>query len=146
MTDTNNTNEVKLTNAEIRAEMARLQAANTLLLEQLAEAKKARESTLRLAIGEKGGVSLYGIGRFPTTLFKSQWLRLLDYAPEIRKFIELNDHRLAKQGEEFVPDAETATQIAARKAAREAAEKVRETKPAFNGASTSYTTRNGSVN
>jgi hypothetical protein len=48
----------------------------------------------RLKVSEKGGVSLYGVGRFPVTLYKEQWLRILTSAPEIEAFIRENDSRL----------------------------------------------------
>jgi hypothetical protein len=53
---------------------------------------------LRLKVSEKGGLSIYGLGRFPVTLYKEQWTRLLDYADEIREFLKANDQQLkAKQ-------------------------------------------------
>ncbi len=48
----------------------------------------------RLKVSEKGGVSLYGMGRFPVTLYKEQWLRILASAPEIEAFIRENDSKL----------------------------------------------------
>jgi hypothetical protein len=49
---------------------------------------------LRLKVSEKGAVSVYGMGRFPVTLYKEQWLRLLDMSEEIRAFIAANDAQL----------------------------------------------------
>jgi hypothetical protein len=49
---------------------------------------------LTLKVSEKGGVSLYGMGRFPVTLYKEQWLRILASAPEIEAFIRENDSKL----------------------------------------------------
>ncbi len=72
---------------EIRAELERLRAEN-----QALKAQPVPRSTLK--VSEKGGVSVYGLGRFPVTLYKEQWLRLLDMADEIRKFIAENDSRL----------------------------------------------------
>ncbi len=46
---------------------------------------------MRLKVSEKGGLSLYGLGRFPVTLYKEQWGRLLDYTDEIRSFLKEND-------------------------------------------------------
>jgi len=47
-----------------------------------------------LKVSEKGGLSLYGMGRFPVTLYKEQWLRILASAPEIEAFIRENDSKL----------------------------------------------------
>ena len=49
-----------------------------------------RSGSLEFRVGEKGGVSVYGLGRFPVTLYYEQWVRLLDTAPELRKFLEEN--------------------------------------------------------
>jgi hypothetical protein len=49
---------------------------------------------LTLKVGEKGGVSLYGVGRFPLTLYKEQWMKVLDNAEEIKAFIRENEHLL----------------------------------------------------
>ena len=43
-----------------------------------------------MKVSEKGAVSIYGVGRFPVTLYKEQWLKLLDMSPEIRNFIAEN--------------------------------------------------------
>ena len=75
--------------------LARLEAENKQLREQM-EARKSGQ--LRLKVSEKGGLSVYGLGRFPVTLYKEQWIRLLDYAEEIKEFIKDNDSLLkAKQ-------------------------------------------------
>jgi hypothetical protein len=75
--------------------LARLEAENRALRDQIEQRKPGQ---LRLKISEKGGVSVYGLGRFPVTLYKEQWTRLLDYADEIRSFIKDNDQLLkAKQ-------------------------------------------------
>jgi hypothetical protein len=51
-----------------------------------------------MKISEKGGLSVYGLGRFPVTLYKEQWTRLLSHAEEIKKFLQENDRNLkAKQ-------------------------------------------------
>ena len=47
-----------------------------------------RSGQLEFRIGEKGGVSVYGLGRFPVTLYYEQWMRLLDALPQLRKFLE----------------------------------------------------------
>lgn len=49
---------------------------------------------LEFRVGEKGGVSVYGLGRFPVTLYYEQWIRLLDAAEELGKFLEKNKARL----------------------------------------------------
>jgi hypothetical protein len=58
-------------------------------LAQLEKEKEGRRSgALDFRVGEKGGVSVYGLGRFPVTLYYEQWIRLLDTAAELRKFLE----------------------------------------------------------
>ena len=47
-----------------------------------------------MKVSEKGALSLYGMGRFPVTLYKEQWLKLLEVSEDIRKFIKENDSRL----------------------------------------------------
>jgi hypothetical protein len=75
--------------------LARLEAENKALREQIEQRKTGQ---LRLKISEKGGLSVYGLGRFPVTLYKEQWVRLLDYGDEIKKFLQANDQQLkAKQ-------------------------------------------------
>ena len=49
-----------------------------------------RSGQLDFRVGEKGGVSVYGLGRFPVTLYYEQWIRLLEAAPQLRKFLEDN--------------------------------------------------------
>lgn len=76
-----------MSDEEMRAELERLRAEN--------EALKSRgQRGTSLKVSEKGGVSVYGLGRFPVTLYKEQWLRLLDMADEIRAFIRENEPRL----------------------------------------------------
>ena len=72
---------------DLRVELERLRRENAAL-------KKGAGSGVRLKVSEKGGVSVYGMGRFPVTLYKEQWLRLLDMADEIRAFIAANDAAL----------------------------------------------------
>jgi len=75
--------------------LARLETENRALREQAEERKPGQ---LRLKVSEKGGLSVYGLGRFPVTLYKEQWTRLLDNVEEIKKFLQENDHQLkAKQ-------------------------------------------------
>jgi hypothetical protein len=56
--------------------------------------KRSSSKTLSLKVSEKGAVSVYGLGRFPVTLYKEQWLRLLDISEDIRGFIRQNDAQL----------------------------------------------------
>ena len=72
---------------QIKAELERLRRENAAL-------KKGASAGLRLKVSEKGAVSVYGMGRFPVTLYKEQWLKLLDMADEIRSFIRENAARL----------------------------------------------------
>jgi hypothetical protein len=58
-------------------------------LEQLEKGGK-RSGALDFRVGEKGGVSVYGLGRFPVTLYYEQWVRLLDVSKELREFLEEN--------------------------------------------------------
>ena len=51
-------------------------------------------SGIRMKVSEKGGVSIYGMGRFPITLYKEQWLKLLDMSQDIRAFIAANEAQL----------------------------------------------------
>jgi hypothetical protein len=75
----------------LQSEVERLRAEN--------EALKARGSKgVSMKVSEKGGVSIYGLGRFPVTLYKEQWTKLLDMADDIRAFIKENEaHLKAKE-------------------------------------------------
>ena len=68
------------------------------LLARIAELEKQASArprgSLEFRVGEKGGVSVYGLGRFPVTLYYEQWIRLLDAATNLRAFLEENKHRL----------------------------------------------------
>lgn len=69
------------------------------LLARIAELEKQagggrKRGALEFRVGEKGGVSVYGLGRFPVTLYYEQWIRLLDTAENLRDFLEENKHRL----------------------------------------------------
>lgn len=68
------------------------------LLAQVAELKKQVESRrtgkLEFRVSEKGGVSVYGLGRFPVTLYYEQWVRLLESAEGLRTFLEENKSKL----------------------------------------------------
>ena len=76
-----------MTDEDMKAEMDRLKAENAAL--------KARTTRgVSLKVREKGGVSVYGLGRFPVTLYKEQWTKLLDMADDLRAFIKENDAQL----------------------------------------------------
>jgi hypothetical protein len=68
------------------------------LLARIAELEKQSgtksKGSLEFRVGEKGGVSVYGLGRFPVTLYYEQWIRLLDVAPDLRAFLEDNKSKL----------------------------------------------------
>jgi hypothetical protein len=72
---------------DLKKELERLRAENDRL-------KKGTSKGMTLKVSEKGGVSVYGLGRFPVTLYKEQWKKLLDMSDEIRNFIEANDSQL----------------------------------------------------
>lgn len=72
---------------ELRDELERLRAENEAL-----KSKGAGRTSFK--VSEKGGVSVYGLGRFPVTLYKEQWLKLLEMAEDIRAFIKENEHKL----------------------------------------------------
>jgi len=77
---------------DLKAELERLRAENERL-------KAQRTRGVSLKVSEKGGVSVYGLGRFPVTLYKEQWAKLLDMADDIRAFIRENDGQLKTKGE-----------------------------------------------
>jgi hypothetical protein len=76
---------------DLRAELERLRAENEAL-----KAKMTRATSFK--VSEKGAVSVYGLGRFPVTLYKEQWLKLLAMAEDIKKFIAENESRLRVKG------------------------------------------------
>ena len=77
---------------EMKAELERLRAEN--------ERLKSRQTRgVSLKVSEKGGVSVYGLGRFPVTLYKEQWTRLLEMADDIRAFMKDNNERLKTKPE-----------------------------------------------
>ena len=73
--------------ADMKAELERLRAENEAL-------KKTSTRGTSLRVSEKGGVSVYGLGRFPVTLYKEQWIKLLDMSDDIRNFIKANESQL----------------------------------------------------
>jgi len=76
------TNMPEPTYEELKARLAEL------------ESKQQRAAVLSFKVGDKGGVSVYGLGRFPVTLYYEQWIRLLDKAPELREFLAANKGKL----------------------------------------------------
>lgn len=77
---------------DLKAELERLRVEN--------ERLKTRQTRgVSLKVSEKGGVSVYGLGRFPVTLYKEQWMRLLDMTDDIRAFIKENDSKLKAKGD-----------------------------------------------
>jgi hypothetical protein len=78
---------VGMSDDEMQQELERLRAENARL-------KKTASKGVSLKISEKGGVSVYGLGRFPVTLYKEQWTKLLDMADDIRAFIRDNESSL----------------------------------------------------
>lgn len=74
---------------DMKAELERLRAENEAL-----KNKKPGKGTLSMKVSEKGALSIYGMGRFPVTLYKEQWIKLLSITEDIKKFIEENDDRL----------------------------------------------------
>ena len=72
---------------DMRTELERLRAENERL-------KNRQTRGVSMKVSEKGGVSVYGLGRFPVTLYKEQWTRLLDMADDIRTFIKENESKL----------------------------------------------------
>ena len=77
---------------DLKAELDRLRAEN----EQL---KQRAVRGVSLKVSEKGAVSVYGLGRFPVTLYKEQWVKLLERDSEIRQFIVDNESSLKKKEE-----------------------------------------------
>ena len=72
---------------DLKAELERLKAENEALKNRTAKG-------VSLKVSEKGAVSVYGLGRFPVTLYKEQWVRLLDMEDDIRAFIRDNEAKL----------------------------------------------------
>ena len=75
---------------DMQAELERLRAENEAL-------KRPGRGQLSVRVSEKGAVSVYGLGRFPVTLYKEQWEKLLAAADQVKTFIKENDHLLKKK-------------------------------------------------
>ena len=76
-----------MSDEDLRAELERLRSENESL-------KKGAAKGISMKVSEKGGLSIYGLGRFPITLYKEQWTKLLDMADDIRAFLAANDSAL----------------------------------------------------
>ncbi len=76
-----------MSDEDLKAELERLRGENAAL-------KRVSASGIRLKVSEKGAVSIYGLRRFPVTLYKEQWLKLLDMSSDIRAFIAANEAQL----------------------------------------------------
>ncbi|MGO4879620.1 MAG: hypothetical protein ACLP59_02220 [Bryobacteraceae bacterium] len=75
---------------DLKAEVERLRAENEAL-------KRPGRGQISVRVSEKGAVSVYGLGRFPVTLYKEQWEKLLASTEQIKSFIQENDHLLKKK-------------------------------------------------
>jgi hypothetical protein len=84
--------EDQMAEDDLRAELERLKAENERL-------KTQRGRSVSLKVSEKGGVSVYGLGRFPVTLYKEQWSKLLAMADEIKAFLKEHDAELKAKPE-----------------------------------------------
>jgi hypothetical protein len=76
---------------DLKIELERLRKENAAL-------KKGAATGITMKVSEKGGLSVYGMGRFPITLYKEQWLKLLDMSDDIRAFIAANEGTLKAKG------------------------------------------------
>ncbi|MBM3380694.1 MAG: hypothetical protein ACKO3C_09195 [Betaproteobacteria bacterium] len=72
---------------DLRAELERLRKENEAL-------KQAPKASVTMKVSEKGAVSVYGLGRFPVTLYKEQWIKLFGMSAEIERFIREHNHQL----------------------------------------------------
>jgi hypothetical protein len=75
-----------MSDEHLKAEIERLRNENAAL--------KKGAAGIRMKVSEKGAVSIYGMGKFPVTLYKEQWLKLLDMSDDIREFIAANEAQL----------------------------------------------------
>ena len=78
------------TEDELRAEVERLRKENEAL-------KRPTRGQISMRVSEKGGLSIYGLGRFPVTLYREQWEKLIGMVGEIKQFIQDNDTQLKKK-------------------------------------------------
>jgi hypothetical protein len=80
-----------MSDEDMKAELERLRNENAAL-------KKGAATGITMKVSEKGALSIYGMGRFPVTLYKEQWLKLMDMSDDIRTFIAANDGQLKAKG------------------------------------------------
>jgi len=76
-----------MSDEDMKAELERLRQENAAL-------KKSATTGISMKVSEKGALSVYGMGRFPVTLYKEQWLKLLDMSAEIRAFVAAHEGEL----------------------------------------------------
>ncbi len=81
-----------MTDDDVQAELAQLKAENERL-------KRQQASPLSLKVSQKGALSVYGLGRFPVTLYKGQWAELLEHTEDIWAFLEEHDSELKGKNE-----------------------------------------------
>ncbi len=80
-----------MSDEDLKAELERLRNENAAL-------KKGAATGITMKVSEKGALSIYGMGRFPVTLYKEQWLKLLELSEDIRTFIAANEGKLKTKG------------------------------------------------
>jgi hypothetical protein len=80
-----------MSDEDLKVELERLRSENAAL-------KKGAATGISMKVSEKGAVSIYGMGRFPVTLYKEQWLKLLGMSDDIRTFIAANEGKLKTKG------------------------------------------------
>lgn len=80
----------QMSDEDLKAELERLRRENESL-------KQGAKRGVSLKVSEKGGVSVYGLGRFPITLYQEQWTKLLDMSDQIRDFIKEHERELKKK-------------------------------------------------
>ena len=80
-----------MSDEDLKVELERLR-------NEIAALKKGAATGITMKVSEKGGLSIYGMGRFPVTLYKEQWLKLLEVSDDIRTFIAANEGQLKTKG------------------------------------------------
>lgn len=98
-----------MSDEDLKAELERLRNENAAL-------KKGASSSIRMKVSDKGALSVYGMGRFPVTLYKEQWLKLLDMSDDIRTFIAAHQSQL--KAKDYPPPQPSADRRLGRQAGR----------------------------